>query len=327
MVLLAGARDAGAYVRYQTSAGAGFSLMPTCLPVPITVYPGTYTEMTVAEVTTAVTGAAAAWSAEANPCTFIEFGVTVQSGPAPRALNDGRKNVIFRDTSWCALDASGACDLNGAFYDPTTLALTTEFVSTSTGKIVDADIEVNAFHFRFADVVAHPELADRHDLQNVLAREFGHVLGLDYACFFPASGAPRPNDNTGQPIPDCATASASVMALTMFPQDNPGDVDKRTLEPDDRAGVCAIYPAASTPCPAGAACTCPPPGVDAGTDAGGGGPDASSADAAGSDAGKTSSGGGCSCDAGGRPAPGSWAAALLLLAAALGATIRRSPRR
>jgi MYXO-CTERM domain-containing protein len=200
--------------------------------------------------------------------------------------------------------------------------------STATGVIRDADIEINAFHFSWADLVAHPDLRGNgqpfHDLQNALTHEMGHLIGLDHTCYVQG---PPPLDNTGAPITDCASASAAVVATTMFPSANPGDVEKRTLEPDDRAGVCGIYPAAAPRCPPGAACTCPPPGTDAGQDAGGGSPDASPADAPPADAppadaGKASSGDGCGCEAGGRSAQRSWPA-VLLVAAALGRRRRR----
>jgi len=327
MVLLAGAGEADAYVRSQTATGTSLALMPSCLPLPIVVYPGTFTEMTTEEITSAVTGAAAAWSAGANPCTFLEFEVTVASGPAPPAGNDRRNTIILRDTSWCAVDATGTCVATGAAYDPAAPALTS-LSARSTGEIVDADIEINAFHFQWADSAAHPELTTRHDLQSVLTHELGHLLGLAHSCFIPAGGGTRPNDHAGQPVPDCATASATVQATTMFPSANPADIQRRTLEPDDRAGVCGIYPAAATPCPAGdAGCTCPPPGTDGGQDAGGGSPDAltpdaSPTDASPADAGKMSSGGGCGCDAGGRSPRRSWPA-LVFVASALGAIIRR----
>jgi hypothetical protein len=330
LLLLASEHDAAAYVRYVTSAGMPFSLMPPCLPLPIVVYPGTYSEMTVEEITAAVTGAAAAWSAGTNSCTYLDFDVTVVSGRAPRTGNDGIRMVVFRDTSWCKLDASGVCDPSSTIYDPASLALTNVVASASTGRIVDADIEVNAHSFSFADKVAHPELTSRHDLQNLLTHEFGHMLGLDSSCY-PAGVPNRPTDNTGQPVVDCATASAAVQATTMFPSTSPDDLQKRTLEPDDRAGVCAIYPAAASPCPAGGgSCACPPPGPDGGQDAGvDAGPNTNddagpNTDGRPADAGKKSSGGGCSCETAGQPSERCWPV-LVFLAVALVAT-RRSSR-
>jgi len=253
----------------------------------------------------------------------------VASGPAPRTGNDGIRMVIFRDTSWCKLDSSGICDPTTP-YDQVLPALTNVFVSTSTGRIIDADIEVNAHTYRFADRVAHPELTSSYDLQNVLTHEFGHVLGLDSTCY-PAGVTPRPTDNTGQPVADCATASAAVQATTMYPSTSPDDLQKRTLEPDDRAGVCAIYPAAASPCPAGGgSCACPPPGPDGGQDAGVSNDAGTNADAGTNtdgrpaDAGRKSSGGGCSCETAGRSPERSWPV-LVFLAVALVAT-RRSSR-
>src|SRR6185503_2110351 len=100
LVLLVGARDAGAYVQYRSSSGGAFAWKPACLPLPIAIYPGTFTQMTIGEVSGAVTAATAAWSAAANSCTFIDFAVTVGSEPAPRAGNDRRNVVLLRSTSW-----------------------------------------------------------------------------------------------------------------------------------------------------------------------------------------------------------------------------------
>jgi len=120
--------------------------------------------------------------------------------------------------------------------------------STSTGLIKDADIEVNAFNFRWADLVMHPDLAAPgmtvHDQQNALTHEMGHLIGLDHTCYLQP---PAPLDNNGNPIPYCADAPPEVLATTMFPSANPGDIDKRTLAPDDQQAVCDIYPAAMDP--------------------------------------------------------------------------------
>jgi hypothetical protein len=238
--------SAGAYVRYESDSGKMFKWPQTC--VPTVTYPNDLVPMmTSEEIIGAIDASAVAWSRAADACTYLDITVSTSTDATPRATNDGRNNVIFRSANWCKLTAMGTCD-PGVVYDPAALALTSVSASTSSGTIRDADIELNAFHFDWADLVAHPELRGNgqpfHDLQNAMTHEMGHLIGLDHTCYFQG---PPPIDSTGAPIPDCASASAEVLDTTMFPSANPGDVDKRTLGPDDQLAVCEIYPAAQDP--------------------------------------------------------------------------------
>jgi hypothetical protein len=244
--LLFVAGRAGAYVRYTSESGKMFRWPQTC--VPTTTYPDDLLAMmSIDEIVGAVDASAVAWSRGADACTYMDITVSSSTDATPRATNDGRNNIIFRATDWCKLTAMGTCD-STFVYDPAALALTSVSASTSSGIIRDADIEVNAFHFMWADLVAHPDLRGNgqpyHDLQNAVTHEMGHLIGLDHTCYF---RAPIALDNTGAPITDCASASAEVLETTMFPSANPGDVDKRTLAPDDQQAVCEIYPAAEDP--------------------------------------------------------------------------------
>ena len=244
--LLFFAGRAGAYVRYTSDSGKMFKWPQTC--VLLATYPNDLLDMmTLDEVEGAVDASAAAWSGDADACTYLNISVSSSTDATPRATNDGRNNVIFRAATWCKQTATGTCD-PGVVYDPAALALTSVSASTSSGVIRDADIEVNAFHFSWADLVAHPDLRGNgqpfHDLQNALTHEMGHLVGLDHTCYFQG---PPPLDSTGAPITDCASASAEVLDTTMFPSANPGDVDKRTLAPDDQLAACEIYPAAEDP--------------------------------------------------------------------------------
>jgi len=251
---LAAARPAAAYVRYQSNSGKMFKWPQSC--VQLEAYPADLLEMmTAEEITGAVDASAAAWSRSGDPCTYLDISVTTSTDPSPRATNDGHNLVVFRAANWCKLTATGECD-SQVVYDQAALALTSVSASTSSGIIRDADIEVNAFHFSWADLVAHPDLRGAgmsyHDLQNAVTHEMGHLIGLDHTCYFQG---PAPLDQNGVPIPDCANASADVLATTMFPSANPGDIDKRTLAPDDQQAVCDIYPAAQDPM------VCSPPGT------------------------------------------------------------------
>ena len=249
------ARPAAAYVRYESSGGKMFKWPQSC--VAMDVFPQDLVGMmSRAEIMDAIGSSAAAWSKGANSCTYLDIMVSSSDAATPRAVNDGHNNVIFRSTSWCKQKPQGDCDPS-VQYDAAALALTSVSASTTSGIIRDADIEVNAYHFIWSDLVSHPDLRGDgqsfHDLQNAVTHEMGHVIGLDHTCYLQP---PAPLDDMNQPIPSCASASPDVLATTMFPSANPGDVDKRTLEADDIRAVCEIYAAASDPM------TCDPGAVD-----------------------------------------------------------------
>jgi hypothetical protein len=221
-----------------------FKWSQTC--VPMVIFPKDMEAMMpIAEILSNADASATTWSARANDCTYLDVTVTPSTDATPRATNDNRNNIIFRTTRWCKLTLTGDCD-PGIPYDPAALALTSVSASTSSGIIRDADIEFNAFHFDWTDLVAHPELQGSvyHDLQNALTHEMGHVIGLDHTCFL---RPPAPLDNNNNPLPDCAGAPPDVLETTMFPSANPGDLEKRTLAADDLLGLCEIYPKAEDP--------------------------------------------------------------------------------
>ena len=69
--------------------------------------------------------------------------------------------------------------------DPEILALSYTW-SNSSGEIVHFDIEVNSEHFTWGT----NGNTERHDLQNTLTHELGHVIGLDHSSVHDASMAP-----------------------------------------------------------------------------------------------------------------------------------------
>ena len=82
------------------------------------------------------------------------------------------------------------------------------------GRIVDADIEINAEHHKFAFTLQGEGQGTGVDLQSVITHEAGHFLGLAH------SEHPQ------------ATMHASVAA---------GETNKRSLHEDDRTGLNALY--------------------------------------------------------------------------------------
>jgi hypothetical protein len=83
----------------------------------------------------------------------------------------------------------------------------------TTGEILDADVIVNA-----RQVTSTRGDADAFDLQSVITHELGHLLGLDHS---PLAGS------------------------TMAPVPVRGDTSLRTLAPDERAALHALYPTTS----------------------------------------------------------------------------------
>jgi hypothetical protein len=240
------ARPADAYVRYVTEYGKFFQWTRSC--VHVTGYPNDLPDMTAEQVATAASGAAAAWSNVGLSCTYLAIDIALSSEATPTASADNKNSLIFRHNDWCnPSDSPWTCS-----YDQAALAITSVFVQRSTGHIQEADIEVNDRWFSWTDLALNPDEKTKQDLQNALTHEMGHLVGLDHSCFNPAPNLTRPTDNLGNPVPDCATAPMAIRDTTMFASATPGDLSKRTLEPDDQQAVCDIYPLNKDPvyCPA-----------------------------------------------------------------------------
>jgi len=236
--IMAAAVPARAYVRYMTSENMPFYWANPC--VGVIAYPAGLAGMMPADqVMNAASAAGDAWSAGQND-TALVIQVASTTGPSPGAKYDGQNSLIFDETSWCSANDTSPCD-----YDPAALAITT-VLARGSGAIVDADIEVNAKNFTWADVDLLPSSGhgmDVQDLQNALTHEMGHLIGLDHPCYLAgATTQARATDNLGNPVPECADAPPAVMESTMYPSAVPGDTSKRTLAADDQLAVTQIYP-------------------------------------------------------------------------------------
>ncbi|MFT3923565.1 MAG: matrixin family metalloprotease [Myxococcales bacterium] len=100
-------------------------------------------------------------------------------------------------------------------YDPRAFALTSLWFYDS-GEIIGADMHFNgAMNFGECPPQGCGALDAVADLQNVATHEAGHYFGL---------------------------AHSERETATMWCDASPGQVDKRTLSPDDVEGLCDIYP-------------------------------------------------------------------------------------
>ncbi len=106
--------------------------------------------------------------------------------------------------------------------DSATIALTTTTFNGSTGRLLDADVELNGakWHFTTADGGGRCtggiyENCISTDLQTTMTHEFGHSLGLDHTTF-PGS--------------------------VMNPQVDPFNPIKRVIDPGSSDFICQVYP-------------------------------------------------------------------------------------
>ena len=213
----------------------------------------------VASAVAAVEASFATWSG-AGGCTdmqAVDDGTTASTATGL----DCRNLVVFRRGPCSGLVPAGdPCrlwDVNGGstfncadkyncwdtddpFHgDDRVIALTTVSYDDTRGEIVDADIELNAwagagpsppgYAFTCVDPPAPTCGAPGDagciaiDVQNTVTHEAGHVFGLAH------TQADLYCDPLGTTATMCASASI-------------GETAKRTLAPDDVAGICAIYP-------------------------------------------------------------------------------------
>lgn len=228
--------SAHAYVRTVTSAGAPMFWNRTVLTVH--AYLGDPPQpLIMQDLLFAAQSAAATWSRDRIGCTSLELRISAtQDRSAPVQL-DGVSRLTFRREAWCK-EPRGASD---SCYDPLALAVTSVFARKSDGEIVDADVEINAVTFKWADLARNPEGASSlQDIQNTLTHEFGHLIGLDHTCFI-STVRPGTVDDQGRPVRSCGEATDDIRATTMFAAVIPGDLERRSLSSDDQRAVCEIY--------------------------------------------------------------------------------------
>lgn len=204
-----------------------------------------------ASVFNAVTTSWQSWQSIMNDCGSL----TIQEGPhtTDRTIgyNQSSSNnaniVLFRQrqcspplvalTDPCHTDSSCGNTYDCWEHDTATIALTTTTYDKNTGRILDADIELNGqaqpgsggFRFTTVNSPICPTSSTSYncvasDIQNTATHEFGHSLGLDHTAY-PGS--------------------------TMAERASPGETSKRTIDSGSRQFVCDVYPkarAASADC-------------------------------------------------------------------------------
>jgi len=213
----------------------------------------------------AVQAGFAAWG---QGCANLDLVYAGRIAEIRTGMGGTAENLVVFRKGWCSQNAAAAADpcmddddvdcggIYDCFEDATPgdrsiVALTSVLYDPDSGRIVDADIEVNGWdgegsgqslaptssgpphgwYFTCAKESGWGECARYGeagcyfiDLQNTMTHEVGHFIGLAHPC-------------------EGASCTAALRPLTMFPATSPGDLEKRTLHADDVAGLCAIYPA------------------------------------------------------------------------------------
>lgn len=205
-----------------------------------------------------VAGAIAEWNDRADACSYLRIvddgrapTLTPRAGPPIFEVGTDKINVIkFRDVTWCR-PAEGD-DPPRCHADSAAGITTTVFVDDPTsdrdGEIVDADIELNGVNFAISSngVTLGDPSKCKADLANTLTHELGHLLGIEHPCR--ASGDPPRVDHRGEAVPLCSTVTdPAILDSTMFNFQECGETMKATLEAEDVAAVCGIYPTAEDP--------------------------------------------------------------------------------
>jgi hypothetical protein len=244
-----GAGPAWGFVRDKTKDGVPIYWNASCATA--TVYLNGFSMMTRDEVAKSIAAAAHAWSPSEVDCSAGDGGVGPPSfeivptlappGAVPPPVGqDGQNIVVFKTDSW-----DDTVHILGA------LAVTS-VLKKSDGRILDADMEINAVTEAWGNfdpgspLFTSPDGDTTFDLQNAITHEFGHFIGLNHSCEGPAD-AVQLIDNDGNPAPDCDFAPNPVKMTTMYAVIAPKETSRRELSPDDIAGVCTIYPPDTAP--------------------------------------------------------------------------------
>src|SRR5688572_12004570 len=179
---------AHAYVQKANDSGLPEYWQASC--VSVTIYTNGFSMMSRHEVAKSVGAAAQAWSPGAvscpgggRPTIEIVAAMAADSARAPRVAYDAHNAVMFILEGWEPGFESA-------------VALTSVF-ARSDGRIVDADMQINAEWSEWAnlDPGFDPYGLDGlfpFDLQNAVTHEFGHLLGFGHTCYSAFSDKARP---------------------------------------------------------------------------------------------------------------------------------------
>lgn len=177
----------------------------------------------------------ATWATAMSACGNLSLRMGPRTATRTVGFDDrqgaSNENVLLFRTRLCGdiLSPTDRCHAEGTCanvhdcwdYNAGTLAITTTTYNSRTGKLYDADLEMNASVHLFTTVDAPPcsSLGQSGcvstDVQNTVTHELGHALGLDHS-------------------PDSSS--------TMYAGADLGETRKRVLDDGSVDFVCTAYP-------------------------------------------------------------------------------------
>jgi hypothetical protein len=195
-----------------------------------------------------------AWSRDAISCTSVNLTLAPEMSDDQIAGRDERNRIAMRVGKWCRDPdhPTGRTCREREVIAVTTLFTVNHPGLSDDGRILEADVELNAVDWKWATLPDPPtqqEFFDKYDLASALTHEMGHFIGLDHTCTVGTSKGQV--DDQGNPVPDYMaipdTLYTQIREATMYPIIDMGQISVRTLTDDDKNGACAIYPTTALP--------------------------------------------------------------------------------
>lgn len=223
------------------------------------------TDLTAAEVEQAIKSAITSWNERLMASSYMRLRYLAPDGEREVNRVDQLQLIKFRRDRWCRPGQNGMTTC----FDPAATAVTTvSFLNkpqdaTLDGRIIDADIDMNSFNYRFFDAAkgsvpsSNTDPRTPVDLWNTLTHEFGHVLGLEHTCRLDDASYPScVVTDRGERIPSCEDVELGrrgdpglqlVYETTMYPTSTSTETSRRLPKADDLAGAVDAYPQGSDP--------------------------------------------------------------------------------